>query len=198
MLWSSQSHEEKPLGSNLGLWDWSPDGKWLLSERDGGFWLVPLAAAPHAETAAQAIVYDSAYYLYQAYFSPDGRWIVFQAVVVSPTLESSLYVMPTSGGPWIRITDRKQWDDKPRWAPDGRTIYFVSRRDGFFNIWAIRFDPAAGKTVGQPFQVSKFESHRLMIPRWIPPVGLSLTQDKLVLTMAEESGSIWVLDNVDR
>jgi hypothetical protein len=29
-------------------------------------------------------------------------------------------------------------------------------------------------------------------------VGLSLTQDKLVLTMAEESGSISVLDNVDR
>ena len=27
---------------------------------------------------------------------------------------------------------------------------------------------------------------------------VSLTEDKLVLTMAEESGSIWVLDNVDR
>jgi len=37
-----------------------------------------------------------------------------------------------------------------------------------------------------------------MIPRWIPPVGLSLIQDKLVLTMAEESGGIWLLDNVDR
>ena len=52
--------------------------------------------------------------------------------------------------------------------------------------------------MGQPFQVSKFESPRLMVPRWIPPVGLSLTHDKLVMTMAEESGSIWVLDNVDR
>ena len=29
-------------------------------------------------------------------------------------------------------------------------------------------------------------------------VGLSLTEDKLVLTMAEESGGIWVMDNVDR
>jgi hypothetical protein len=37
-----------------------------------------------------------------------------------------------------------------------------------------------------------------MIPRWIPPVELSLDQDKLVLTMAEVSGGIWVLDNVDR
>ena len=59
-------------------------------------------------------------------------------------------------------------------------------------------DPTAGKTVGQPFQVSRFERPRLMVPQWIPPVGLSLTQDKLVMTMAEESGSIWVLDNVDR
>jgi len=37
-----------------------------------------------------------------------------------------------------------------------------------------------------------------MVPQWIPAVGLSLTEDKLVITMAEESGSIWVLDNVDR
>ena len=198
MLWSSQSHEEKPLGSNLGVWDWSPDGKWLLSASEG-IWLVPVAAAPHAETAAQKITSpDPAYVLYQAYFSPDGRWIVFEAVADSPNLESALYVVPTSGGPWTRITDGKHFEDKPRWSPDGRTIYFVSRRGGFFNVWGIHFDPTGGKTVGEPFQVSNFESPRLMIPQWIPPVGLSLTQDKLVMTMAEESGSIWVLDNLDR
>jgi dipeptidyl aminopeptidase/acylaminoacyl peptidase len=162
--------------------------------------LVPVASAPHAETAAQKVISsDPAYMLYQPHFSPNGRWIVFEAVASSPDPpESTLYVVPASGGPWTRITDSKHWDDKPRWSPDGRTIYFVSRRGGFFNLWGIHFDPATGKTVGQAFQVSEFESPRLMIPRWIPPVGLSLTQDKLVLTMAEESGSIWVLDNVDR
>jgi hypothetical protein len=113
-------------------------------------------------------------------------------------MESSLYVVPMSGGPWTRITDGWHWDDKPRWSPDGRTIYYVSGPGGFFNVWGIRFDPTAGKPVGQPFQVSKFDSARLMIPRWIPPVGLSLTQQKLVMTMAEESGSIWILDNADR
>jgi hypothetical protein len=29
-------------------------------------------------------------------------------------------------------------------------------------------------------------------------VGLSLTEDKLIVTVAQVSGSIWVLDNVDR
>jgi len=81
-----------------------------------------------------------------------------------------------------------------RWEDE----FFVSGRGGFFNVWGIHFDPTGGKTVGQPFQLSKFESARLMVPRFIPPVGLSLTQDKLVLTMPEESGGIWVLDNVDR
>ena len=68
----------------------------------------------------------------------------------------------------------------------------------FFNVWGVHFDPAVGKTIGQPFQVSKFESPRLMIPRNIGAVGLSFAQGKLVLTMAEESGNIGVLDDVDR
>jgi len=203
MLWSSQSHEEEPLTtlSSNTLWapyDWSADGKWLLTGQAEQIWLIPLAAAPHAETAAQKIISDPPYQLYQPHFSPNGQWIAFVAVANSPTPECTLYVVPASGGRWTRITDRTTWDDKPRWSPDGRTIYFVSGRGGFFNVWGIHFDPSGGKTVGEPFQVSKFESPRLMVPRWIPAVGLSLTQDKLVLTMAEESGGIWLLDSVDR
>ena len=37
-----------------------------------------------------------------------------------------------------------------------------------------------------------------MIPKWIPPVELSINENKLVLNMEEVSGGIWVLDNVDR
>jgi hypothetical protein len=37
-----------------------------------------------------------------------------------------------------------------------------------------------------------------MIPRWIGAVAISLSKDRLVLTMAEESGSIWLLDNIDQ
>ena len=202
MLWSIQSHEEEPLTglSNFGgvIYDWSPDGEWLLGHEPHGILLLPAPSAPNEDAAARKIVSNPAYQLYQQHMSPDGRWIVFNAVASSLNPESALYVISSSGGPWTRITDGKHWDDKPRWSPDGRTIYFVSNPGGFFNVWGIHFDPAAGKPVGQPFQVSKFDNPRLMIPRWIQPVGLSFTQDKLVLTMEEESGSIWVLDNVDR
>jgi len=200
VLWSHKSHEEVP---RTGLtqpeaYDWSADGKWLSSAYANEIWLIPFPVAPDAKTAAKKVTSNPAYKLYQPHLSPGNRWIVFEAVVNSPNPESALYVVPASGGPWTRITDGRHWADKPRWSPDGRTIYFVSGPGGFFNIWGIRFDPAAGKPVGQPFQLSKFDSPRLMILRTIPFVGLSFTQNKLVVTMAEESGSIWLLDNVDR
>jgi Tol biopolymer transport system component len=153
----------------------------------------------HAESAARQIISDPQYDLWQSHFSPNGRWIVFEAVANSPTIAVSvLYVVPAAGGVWTRITDGKHWDDKPRWSPDGKTIYFVSERGGFFNVWGIHFDPAEGKPVGEPFRVSTFSGYGLTIPRWIPAVDLSLNQQKLVLTMEEVSGGIWVLDNVDR
>jgi Tol biopolymer transport system component len=149
-----------------------------------------VTTAPHAETATRKITSNHREYeLYETHFSPNGRWIVFEAVADSPKLESALYVIPVAGGTWTRITDgRQHWDDKPRWSPDGRTIYFVSGSDGFFNVWGIRFDAATGKPVGQPFELSKFDRPRLMIPRWIPSVGFSLTQDKFVFDHGSRVG----------
>jgi Tol biopolymer transport system component/DNA-binding winged helix-turn-helix (wHTH) protein len=208
-VWSAESHNEAPLTTAtskfLGIGGWSPDGSSLLvskigeTDRTYGIWMVPLDGAPDAEKKARKLVYDPAYHLFQGHFSPNGRWIVFEAFRSKPSgAESTLYVVPTSGGPWTRITDGKHWDDKPNWSPDGKTIYFVSGRPGFFNLWGIRFDPVRGHRVGEPFRVTRFESPGLMIPEPIQNVELSLTQDRLALTMAKTSGSIWILDSVDR
>jgi serine/threonine protein kinase len=205
MVWSRQSHSEEPLASTAaGIYDWSPDGKWLLVSKAGGntraeIWMLPLASAPHAETAGRKIASDPKYDLWQAKFSPNGRWIAFNAVANLPTsLESSIYVVPVEGGTWTRITKGRPWDDKPRWSADGKTIYYISGVGGFFNLWGIHFDPSTGRAVGEPFQLSSFKRPSLMIPQRINLVELSLSQDKLVLTVEEDSGSIWVLDNADQ
>ena len=106
-------------------------------------------------------------------------------------------MIPAAGGPWISISDGKYWDDKPRWSPDGKTIYFISSRGSSLNVWGTRFDPSKGKAVGEPFQVTKLANPGLIIPQQlIEGVGLSLSQSRLVLTMEDRSGSIWMLDNL--
>ena len=207
MVWSPQSRSEEPLAAPSQMsyvWDWSPDGDGLLiSERNSEtqkaeIWLLPAGAHPQAKPTLRRIISSADYNLFQAFFSPDGRWIVFQAVrnPPNPNLESDLYVMPAAGGPWTLVSKGEPWDDKPRWSPDGNTIYFVSGRGGFFNVWGIRFDSTKGKPRGEPFRVTSFETPALMLPEQIQIVELSLTQDKLLLTMEERSGSIWVLDDV--
>lgn len=208
-VWSAESRNEEALtASTAPRWlpyDWSGDGKSLLVTQEvddtrwvPGIWLLPLDAAPFAETKARKVTSAPGYSLWQGHFSPDDRWIVFEAVRYQPTgPESTVYVMRASGGEWVPITDGKDWADKPRWSPDGKTIYYVSGRAGFFNVWGIRFDPAKGHPVGKPFRVTNLSSPGLMIPEEISPVELSLTQDRLTLTMAEISGSIWLLEHVN-
>jgi hypothetical protein len=206
MLWSSQSRNEEPLTESSQsypfVYDWFPDGKWLLmtTENASGrdeIWLLPVAARPHAERAARRIVSDPAYNLYEEHFSADGRWIAFIAQRSQPNgTESTIYVMSAAGGSWIRITEGKHWDDKPRWSPDGKIIYFLSERAGFLNVWGSHFDSARGRPVSEPFPVIAFGNPRLMVAKRIAPAAISLTQDRLVVTVTQASGNIWVLDNV--
>jgi Tol biopolymer transport system component len=207
MLWSSQSRNEEPLTTFTqtfwGVSDWSPDGKWILVSRTDGsnseaeILALPAAAAPAAETASRKIASSPGAALWQAYFSPDGRWIVFEAATRLPTKgESRLYVVPAAGGTWTRLLEGEHWDDKPRWSPNGNMIYFVSNRGGFFNVWGIHFDATKGKPVGEPFRVTAFETPALMLASPIDIADLSITQNRLVLNLEDLSGSIWVLDNV--
>ena len=99
---------------------------------------------------------------------------------------------------WISITDGQSWDDKPRWSTDGRTIYYVSFSTGFPNTWGIRFDPERGRALGQPFRVTSLENPELTISDNTNLMSMSLSRNQLVFSMSERSGSIWMLDGVDR
>ena len=110
MVWSGQSRDEEPLTTvsktGRGISDWSRDGKWLVvtqtTPQASEIWLLPLASAPHAERKAQKIVSDSTHQLFQPHSSPNGRWIVFDAVANSSNPESTLYTVPMSGGRWTQ------------------------------------------------------------------------------------------------
>jgi len=205
VLWNTVDHKEQVLATeDMDVDGWSPDGILLLVSRwnrttgHAEIWSWPLASSTDKPTTRRKLVADPEYYLFQAQLAPNGRWITFEAVRDRPNgRESTIYVVPSTGGPWIRLTDGEQWDDKPRWSPDGKTIYFVSSRGGFANVWGRRFEALRGDVVGEPFQVTNFANPALMPPILIPAVGLSVANGRLAVTVSETSGGIWVLDNVD-
>ena len=70
---------------------------------------------------------------------------------------------------WTRILEDHVWPDKPRWSPDGRTLYFLSRgADGYFNLWGVPIDPARGAQAGNRFK-SRISARPIgaSIPIWV-------------------------------
>jgi len=211
VVWDSATREEREITGHssqaMFVHDWSPDGSWLLASvwnpdthRSEIWKFSSLARRSPGEDQRQVVVAsDSNTDLWQAHYSPDARWIVFEAIKDAPfNAESAIFVAPSSGGAWMRISDGKLWDDKPRWSPDGKSIYFLSENQGYFNVYRAQFDVTAGNAIRKVVQVTHFNDPNLMVGRSIPNVGFSIAGDRMMITLSQRSGSIWVLDNVDR
>lgn len=207
-VWSAEGRMEESLiplyKHGLFLYDWSPNGKQLLLTQETSDYTIQISTLsaiplPHSEPAFRKIAAKADHYLWQPHFSPDGRWVVFldQSTHLVST-QSIIQVTSATGGPWIPVTDGKFWDDKPQWADDGKTLYFLSRQGGFYDVWGVRFNSAEGKVAGDRFRVTNFASSSLMVPNNMGDVELSITRDKLALSMSQVSGSIWVLNDVDQ
>jgi Tol biopolymer transport system component/DNA-binding winged helix-turn-helix (wHTH) protein len=217
----SSAGNEQVLASYQAPWnrgitfvnDWSPNGDSVLVtgithgragrnfefNRAWGIWLLPIEGAPHAEARARLVAAtEPGFEAHQASFSPDGRWIVFEASDWLGFTHSQICVVSTSGGKWIRLTDDKFWDDKPRWGSDGKSVYFISSRTGLFEVWGIHFDPLKAQPTGQPFRVLALDSPDLVIPGRESWTEITISTHRLIVPISEVSGSIWMLDHVDR
>jgi Tol biopolymer transport system component len=181
--------------------DWTADGRWILASCRPG-------AGDHRETCLlptsrdrsadiKVIASDATRDLIFQRFSPDGRWISFIAQDPDDLRTSTLYTMPAAGGPWTAVTSGTSFENNSRWAPDGRTLYFVSNREGFRNVWGRRFDALRGVPSGEPFKVTHFDSptRRLAVNR-DGNFEMSIATDRLFLPVTETGGDIWLLERL--
>jgi len=138
--------------------------------------------------------------LYNFDWSPDGRWVVFEAMA---GLRSRIYVAPFGEAPaghdWIPITDGSVYEDKTHWSPDGRWIYVLSNRDGFECIWAYPLDGQTKKPAGSPVAVFHRHGARLSLRNAnLVSQDLSVARDKIVFNQGEITGNIWMTEIYDR
>jgi Tol biopolymer transport system component len=184
--------------------DWSPDGRWLLGAcqsgagRGVGTCVLPVSTEVQSAARVRVVASDPARNLFESRFSPNQQWVCFVAVDTADARASRIYVVPIGGGPWRPVTEGAWYDDKPHWSRDGKTLYFVSNRQGFFNVWGRRFDPASGTPSGDTFQVTNFTSSRQTISPELSRMQIAVTARHLFLPITETSGELWALDNIDR
>jgi Tol biopolymer transport system component/tRNA A-37 threonylcarbamoyl transferase component Bud32 len=173
---------------------WSHDGKSIVYEllNSRAIVLVDVASGKKTE-----ILKHPKYGLSRGRFSPDDRWVSFHSITPSTR---QIFIAPFRGAApipesqWIPITDGKAMDRYAAWSPDGNLFYFLSEREGFRCIWAQRLDPATKQPLGAAFPVSHFHTSRRSLMTIGDPVGMgmSVAIDKLVFSMVERTGNIWM------
>ena len=173
---------------------WAPDGKHLLytnySEPRNPIWVLDVDTGQRQE-----LLKHSKYNLFPRSVSPDGQWVSFGLDRGPEGVQLGLAPYrpgnPAPESEWVMITGGMTQDSYPRWSPDGATIYFTSDQDGAIGIFARRLHPATKQPLGPAFSVYRFVKPSLrMSPR---AMWISVARDKIVFSLEERSGNIWML-----
>jgi Tol biopolymer transport system component/DNA-binding winged helix-turn-helix (wHTH) protein len=168
--------------------DWSRDEKTLLMLGGIPYQINALDIASHRQTP---ILKDPRYSLLYARFSPDDRWVSF--TVRTEMNRARIAIAPLDGpkpvpeSAWIYIAEAGP-NDSSNWSPDGKTLYFISPRDGHRCLWGQRIDPISHHPQGEPFAVQHFHG-RLAYRQgeWSAAGG------RIVMVLNEDTGNVWMM-----
>jgi len=121
----------------------------------------PLAAQKRAITFEDYIALKA---VSDPQLSPDGKWVAY--TVSTPSLQdnrnvSRVWVAEVATGKTRQVTNGPGSDRQPRWSPDGKTLAFISTREGGAQVWVM---PIAG---GDARKVSSL-ADGAGDPLWLP------------------------------
>ncbi len=170
---------------------WSPDGQRIVFATEGvagplerrqtsQLWTIDLGTRERKLLSRGDAVQPS--------WSPHGQRIAYWSV---PTGGGGRFVWTVSaeGGEPVPVTNDDHLNWNPVWAPDGRSLFFVSDRSGSMNVWRAPVDEASGRVLGEPRPITT-SSQSLGL--------LSISQDgrRIVCATDERKSNLerWPLD----
>jgi len=134
---------------------WSPDGREIVYSTElltspygrqgtSAIWAVEVGSGKTLKLSADldAIQPD---------VSPHGLRIAYWALPAGGS-QRDIWTMPykglAAGEKPVPVTQDEAIDWNPVWGQDGRTLYFLSNRDGSMNLWRVPIDEATGRPLG--------------------------------------------------
>jgi len=139
----------------------SRDGRRLIYATESGrsfVELVPFDPETGRVAGPSSLAYQGARAIRSCDVSPDGAWLALGAA--SPT-EDVLLIRP-DGSDLRQLTNDRERDRTPFWAPGGSRILFSSNRSGKYEIWTIRPDGS------ELTQVTHVPDQPVYLPFWSP------------------------------
>jgi len=110
-----------------------------------------MAIAVNAQTPAKhPMTFDDLIKLHRVSapeVSPDGKWVAYG--ISTPDMEanrgvSNIWMVSTAGGEAIQVTQSGK-DSAPSWSPDGKTLAFLSARDGSSQVYLLSMEGGEAK-----------------------------------------------------
>jgi len=164
--------------------DWSADDRQILCISDDrhAIYALDLASGQRLE-----VLRNPGLRFQHVALSPDGRW-----AAVSPAGDPSFLIRLENG----KSIEQSTWNviskdtsvESVHWSPDGKVLYFLSRRDDFFCLWAQRINPSTGEPTGEAFSVQHFHTRRLPWSTWI-----SVDSTKVVVRLTEPLSNVFMI-----
>jgi dipeptidyl aminopeptidase/acylaminoacyl peptidase len=155
--------------------------------------VVAAAGQSHPITIQDLVAFDR---LSEPEVSPDGKRMVF--VLSRVDLEANkrrtdLWLVDTDGTDLRRLTSHEGGDSGPRWAPDGKSLYFLSTRSGTSQVWRIPIDGGEAEQITRlPLDVGVVipspDGQRLVVTVEVfPGASIEETKKKLDETVARKA-----------
>jgi TolB protein len=142
----------------------NPGGDLLaFSSNRNGYWNLYLLDLKNGQVRQLT---DNHQYEASPSWSPDGRWLVYEAYLGEDDGGLELFILPIdNSSPPIRLTEHPAANFSPSWSPLGRHIAFVSVRSGKPDIWIADLDTAGEERF---YQVTRSTSILFSRPVWSP------------------------------